>query len=100
MFSRLDELEALNPSFKIDSVVTDEFDPHKYDNSVLDLTTNTSEISEITNENVIEYSQLPVNDYWYSKPIVMNFITQQIFFQLFTENNGMLLKNVNFFFVT
>jgi len=100
MFSRFDELEIINPSFKIDSVVsqhvTDEYDTHKYDNLVLDSTANTSVISEVTNENVIEYPVSPVNEYfWYSKPIVMNLTTQQIFFQLSTENNGMLLK---FFF--
>jgi len=102
MFSRFDELEILNPSFKIDSVVsqhvTDEFNTHKYDNLVLNSTENTSVISEITNENVIEYPVSPVNEYfWYSKPIVMNLTTQQIFFQLSTENNGMLLKIISVF---
>jgi len=97
MFSRF-ENEILSPSFKIDSVVsqyvTDELDPHKYDNSVVYSTENTSVISEITNENVVDYPVAPVNEHcWYSKPIVMNLTTQQIFFQLSTENNSMLLKN-------
>lgn len=97
MVSRTDELEILNQSFKIDSVVsqyvTDEFDPHKYDNLVFDSAENNSVISKITNGNVIEIPMLPVNEYfWYSKPIVMNLTTQQIFFQLSTENNGILLK--------
>lgn len=99
---RLDELEIQNQSFKIDSVVshysTNEFDLHKYDDSILDSATNTSLISEITNENLIKIPVLPVNEYcWYSKPIVMNLTTQQIFFQLSTENNGMRLNNFSFY---
>jgi len=98
MIFRFNELEIQNQSFNIDSVVshysTDEFDPHKiYDDSILDSAANISLISEITNENVIKIPVLPTNEYyWYSKPIVMNLITQQIFFQLSTENNGMQLK--------
>jgi len=71
LFSRFYELEILNPSFKIDSFVSqhvnDEFDTHKYYNLVLDLTANTSVISEISNENEIEYPVSPINEYfWYS----------------------------------
>lgn len=78
--------------------MTDEYDTHKYDNLILDSTANTSVISEVINENVFEYPVSPVNEYfWYSKPIVMNLTTQQIFFQLSTENNGMLLKFFFFF---
>lgn len=97
--SKFDKLEILSPSFKIDSVVsqyvTDEFDPRKYDNPVLDSTANTSVISEITNENVVDYPVSSVNEYcWYSKPIVMNLTTQQIFFQLSTENNNNIVLSI------
>lgn len=40
-------------------------------------------------ENLIKTPVLLVNEqFWYSKPIVMNLTTQQIFVQLSTENNG------------
>lgn len=89
---RFDKLEILNQTFKIDPVVpqymTDEFGLHKYDNSATESAVETKITSKTTNTNVFEIPVLVNDNYWYSKPIVMNVTTQQIFFQLSTENNG------------
>lgn len=92
IFFRLDELEIVNQSFKIDPVVSqyvnDEFSVDDRGIS----SANINIINEIIDENIVGIPVLLVNDhFWYSKPIVMNLTTQQIFFQLSTENNGILV---------
>lgn len=72
--------------------MTDEFGLHKYDNSSIEPAVETSIISKTTNTNVSEIPVLLNDNYWYSKPVVMNLTTQQIFFQLSTENNSMIFK--------
>lgn len=43
------------------------------------------------NKNIVDTLGSPINEhFWYSKPIFMNIITQQIFLKLSTENNGMM----------
>lgn len=88
LFFRFDEHTILNQTFKTDSVSyqTNEFSVSKYDDSIDGSVANIN--SEINDENMIE---VPVNEsFWYSKPIVMNLITQQMFFQLTTEKNSII----------
>lgn len=72
--------------------MTDEFGLHKYDNSTIESAVDTSIISKTTNTNVSEIPILVNDNYWYSKPVVMNLTTQQVFFQLSSENNGMIFR--------
>lgn len=74
--------------------MTDKFSLPKCDNS--DSTASTSIINETVDKNVTEYTALSNEHFWYSKPIVMNLTTQQIYFQLFTENNGKTKNNKKF----
>lgn len=71
--------------------MTDESGLYNFDNFTIDSATNTSTISE-TVENIIEIPTLVNEHFWYSKPITMNLSTQQLFVQLSTENNGILVK--------
>lgn len=64
--------------------MSDELGLHTYDNYTVNSATNSSYINESVNENIIN------EHFWYSKPMVMNLTTQQIFFQLSTENNGII----------
>lgn len=83
-FFRTDELEIISESFKIDSVVPSYVigasDIENYDDSAV----NIDSISEVIHENITETS----GDFWYSKPVIVNLTTQQIFCQLSAENSG------------
>jgi hypothetical protein len=93
----------LNQTFQIDSIVsqyeTDKFGLHNYDDTIIDsVDDNLSETNKEMNTKIIEIPVLLVNEhFWYSKPIVMNISTQQIFIKLSTENNG-IIKNLEIFF--
>lgn len=68
--------------------VIDESGTHEYEHLVIDRDANKS----ADDENIIKTPELVNKNCWYSKPIVMNVITQQMFFQLSTKNNGMIWK--------
>lgn len=71
--------------------MTDEFSLHNYDNFTIDsATSSTGIINETVDKNINEIPALVNEHFWYSKPIVMNLTTQQIFVQLSTENNGII----------
>lgn len=86
----------MNQTFHIDSIVsqygTNEFGLHKYGDTIIDSADNSfSETNKKINTKIIEVPVLLVNEhFWYSKPIVMNISTQQIFIQLSTENKGII----------
>lgn len=88
----------MNQTFKIESIVsqygTDEFGLHKYDNTIIDsVDNNLNKASKPIDTKITEMPVLLVNEhFWYSKPIVMNISTQQIFIQLSTENNGIIMN--------
>lgn len=76
--------------------MTDEFGLLKCDNSVIDATASTNIINETVDEKVTDCTALSNEYFWYSKPIVMNLTTQQIYFRLFTENNGITKSSIIF----
>lgn len=90
IFFRSNELEILDRSFKYDPVVSkyviDESSTHEFEHLVIDPVANKS----VDDENIIQIPVLVNKNCWYSKPIVMNVTTQQMFFQLSTKNNGMI----------
>lgn len=77
-----------DPSFRIESVASqyamDEYGTVKYENEAIITAPN----GNVINENLIEIPVLVNEHFWFSKPTVINLTTQQLFFQLFTENNG------------
>lgn len=83
--------KIFDPSLKINSVssqyVEDEYGTFKYENKALISAPNAS----VVDGNIIEVPVLANKFFWFSKPIVMILTTQQLFFQLFTENNGKVL---------
>lgn len=78
--------------------MTNEFGLHTYDNSAIESSAETDIISNTINTNIIEIPVLVNDNYWYSKPIVMNLTTQQIFLKLSAENNGIDISGLIFFF--
>ncbi|XP_025418587.1 vacuolar protein sorting-associated protein 13B-like [Sipha flava] len=92
--------EILNQTFQIDSIVsqyeTDKFGLHNYDDTIIDsVDDNLSETNKEMNTKIIEIPVLLVNEhFWYSKPIVMNISTQQIFIKLSTENNDNIIFSI------
>jgi len=86
MICRFDKI--LDPSFKIESVASqyamDEYGSVKYENDAIISAPNAS----VVDDKLIEIPVLVNENVWFSKPTMMNLTTQQLFFQLFTENNG------------